>query len=544
MFLLNSKAKLSSAATLTLLLMACGGGGSDSTVNLPPEPDTIPEQFNFVDVTSQSTDSEIVSEPIIVTGIDSPSPISIEGGEYSINGAAFTADSGIVKNNDEVVVKLLSANAHMASSTATLNIGNITDQFSVETHDEYTRLASDLEDKESDKFAIVTQPLKGQVIVSADLTTAKFYPLNAFNYLDEGETEQVTVEVSLLGSSEKHNLTFTASGKAQVSECDAENSLIINASDIPQSYTKVTVEQCVSLDASPHPAGQWVAWLGDNGAQRPTLITEIGLNTANNKISFKPPVTGKYNLGWCPDMGACHANYYFESIQPSSKKLLSKSINVKERSADEPILIMVEHTDENLSEQQSYHWVIHHWNNEYKTLIDVVTLSDSIELPAIDHDNNYHVSLVVDDNVFQAEGSFTRTAQERLGKITTRFNTHGNYKLLSTDINIRPDSSTLAPPKIVTVIEGNETRFIGGNDEPYIINATKDSQIVFDMNESTDENQDQLTYTINQVAVDSTSGQYTLLVTRSTEVSVCVSDGFPWSYQESPCAYFDIVLPE
>lgn len=524
--------------------MACGGGGSDSTVNPPPEPDIIPEQFNFVDVTNQSLESEIVSNSITVAGIDTSSPISIEGGEYSINGAAYTTSSGLVKNNDEVVVKLLSATAHNTLSAATLNIGNITDQFTVETHDENTWLASDLDDKESDKFTVITQPLKGQVIVSADLTTAKFNPLNAFNYLGEGETEQVTVEVSLLGSSEKHNLTFTASGKAQASECDAENSLIINESDIPQSYPKVSIDQCVSLDASAKSSGRWIAWLGDNGAQRPSLITEIGINANNNKISFKPPVAGKYNLGWCPDVGECYASYYFESTQPSTKKLLSKSIKVKERNSDEPIIIMVEHADDNLSEQQSYHWLITHWAGEYETFIDVVTLSDSIELPTVNHDDNYHVSLVVDDNVFQAEGSFTRTTQERLGKITTRFNTHGNYKLLSTDINIRPESSTLAPPKVVTVIEGNETRFIGGNDEPYIINATKGSQIVFDMNESTDENQDQLTYTINQVAVDSNSGQYTLEVTRNLEVSVCASDGFPWSYQESPCAYFDIILQE
>ncbi len=47
---------------------------------------------------------QVESNSITVSGINVASPISVSGGEYSINGGAFTAVLGNVKNGDSVRV--------------------------------------------------------------------------------------------------------------------------------------------------------------------------------------------------------------------------------------------------------------------------------------------------------------------------------------------------------------------------------------------------------------------------------------------------------
>ena len=40
--------------------------------------------------------AQVVSDPISVGGIDAPTPIAVTGGEYSVNGGAFTSEPGTV----------------------------------------------------------------------------------------------------------------------------------------------------------------------------------------------------------------------------------------------------------------------------------------------------------------------------------------------------------------------------------------------------------------------------------------------------------------
>jgi hypothetical protein len=131
--------------TFTLTLSGVTGGAtlgtSSATITVQSEdipPDTTPEPFAFVDQFDLPPDAEVQSNAITVTGINAPAPISVTGGEYSVNGGAFTPDDGTVPNGASVRVRLVSSSSYSTTVSAVLTIGGVSDTFSVTTRPEST----------------------------------------------------------------------------------------------------------------------------------------------------------------------------------------------------------------------------------------------------------------------------------------------------------------------------------------------------------------------------------------------------------------------
>ncbi|OQX04578.1 MAG: hypothetical protein BWK73_35830, partial [Thiothrix lacustris] len=76
-----------------------------SSTTLAATPDTTPDAFTLTDQTNVALSSAIVSTPISISGINTAAAISISGGEYSINGAAYTATAGTVNDAATVTVR-------------------------------------------------------------------------------------------------------------------------------------------------------------------------------------------------------------------------------------------------------------------------------------------------------------------------------------------------------------------------------------------------------------------------------------------------------
>ncbi len=116
------------------------GGVSDTftvtTANAPSTPDKTPDAFSFTDQKDVNADTAVTSNTITVAGIDAPTAISITGGEYRINGGAFTAGSGTVNAGDKVEVRVMSSSTAGGAVSATLTIGGVSDTFTVTTRQE------------------------------------------------------------------------------------------------------------------------------------------------------------------------------------------------------------------------------------------------------------------------------------------------------------------------------------------------------------------------------------------------------------------------
>lgn len=115
-------------STMTTTTLDIGGVTADFVSTTLAE-DTTPDAFNFVDQTDVPLSSLRTSNNIIVSGINSVSPISIVNGEYSIDGGAFTSAAGNVVDGNMVTVRHTSSPNFATMTTTTLDIGGVTDDF-------------------------------------------------------------------------------------------------------------------------------------------------------------------------------------------------------------------------------------------------------------------------------------------------------------------------------------------------------------------------------------------------------------------------------
>ncbi|WAJ71378.1 hypothetical protein [Catenovulum adriaticum] len=138
MTLIDRKMKFSLAAICiasALNLTACGGSGGSDDANTPEETakDTTPNNFTLTAIDDATLNTQINSNTVTVSGINTATPISIEGGEYAVNGGEFTQSEGQVNNQDSVVVRLQSSSTFLTENSATLSIGGVTQTFTVTT---------------------------------------------------------------------------------------------------------------------------------------------------------------------------------------------------------------------------------------------------------------------------------------------------------------------------------------------------------------------------------------------------------------------------
>lgn len=123
---------------LLALFTAAGCGSVDWFPQYVRQP-TTPDRFTFVDQTDVGLSTTVTSDPITVAGLTATdAPIAVSGSnnsnsEYSINGGAFTATAGTVKNGDTVSVRHTSSSSLGAVTNTVLRIGDVNDTFTSTT---------------------------------------------------------------------------------------------------------------------------------------------------------------------------------------------------------------------------------------------------------------------------------------------------------------------------------------------------------------------------------------------------------------------------
>ncbi|NVK72272.1 MAG: pectate lyase precursor [Oceanospirillaceae bacterium] len=112
-----------------LFLFGCSsdeGGAADPG-------DSTPDEFSFKSKRGVERNSEIVSNTIIISGIDNDIEATVSNGALSVNGEAFRSNSQIVKNGDSLTVKLTSSILPLTSSKMTVQLGGVSKVFKVTT---------------------------------------------------------------------------------------------------------------------------------------------------------------------------------------------------------------------------------------------------------------------------------------------------------------------------------------------------------------------------------------------------------------------------
>lgn len=122
--------------------------------------DTTPDPFLLLPVTNAALGSSVMSNEIVVTGLDSPAPTSVTGGSLLVNGAASSATT--VVNGDKVKVQVTSSASANTATNAVLTIGGVSATFTVITG---TPPAPPAPDTTPDPF--IFNPLVNQALSTA-----------------------------------------------------------------------------------------------------------------------------------------------------------------------------------------------------------------------------------------------------------------------------------------------------------------------------------------------------------------------------------------
>ena len=263
-------------------------------------PDTTPEQFTFTDQTGVALSSIIESNVITVTGINVSAAISITGGEYSINGGAYTSDSGTVENSQTVRVRQTSSSSYSTTTDATLTIGGVSDTFTVTTADapEYTISFSS-----SGNGAILCAPAT-VILGGSSFCTMTPDP----GYLLTGLTDNDTEVMDAVSGS-----TYTINN---VTENHTVEAVFERFTFTPDNGTLGTVLQ---VSGTGFGIKKGKVYLEKDGIRYATKVTEWNIGGSNliSATIRKAPPTGQYTLVLVSrEVGEITADATFEVMAP------------------------------------------------------------------------------------------------------------------------------------------------------------------------------------------------------------------------------------
>lgn len=261
------------------------GGRTTCTVNVTninDAPDTTPTAFDgtFTSKTDQPVGSYVqATETLTVSGINAATAISIanNGGQYRINGGAWTSGSGNVYNGDRVDVRMVSSASFSTALSTTLTIGGVTGTFSV------TTVAQDTTPNQF-YFTDVTDATTSTVYTSNAVTisginsaatvtiTGGTYSINGGAYTSNAGTanngDSITVRHTSSGSnSTATNTTLTVGGVSDTYTTTTVAASVTNLFDANVNAVTLTQVSALSLDAFNFGA-TWNG-VGDNGFGTP-----------------------------------------------------------------------------------------------------------------------------------------------------------------------------------------------------------------------------------------------------------------------------------
>lgn len=109
------------------------GGVAGEFKLIMEDPDTIPDALVFNRVVDAPLDQTVESNIVTVLGINTGVPISITGGDYSIDSGGYTGEAGTIYNSQTVKIRLTSADKQAARALAVLEVGGLNATFEVIT---------------------------------------------------------------------------------------------------------------------------------------------------------------------------------------------------------------------------------------------------------------------------------------------------------------------------------------------------------------------------------------------------------------------------
>ena len=96
-------------------------------------PDNTPDAFVFTDVVDADLSTQIVSDSQVITGMDAGTTISVTGGEYRLDGGAWTAGAGTINPGQTLELRGTSSVDPLTETDVSVTVGTVTVDWSLTT---------------------------------------------------------------------------------------------------------------------------------------------------------------------------------------------------------------------------------------------------------------------------------------------------------------------------------------------------------------------------------------------------------------------------
>lgn len=128
----------SSASSVSSSASSSSSSSSSNSSSSSSVADTTPDSFSFAAVSDAEPGAVYLSDTVVISGIDVPVAVSIEGGEYSLSdgSGAFTTESGEISAGQQITLRAAAPGEGSTSKTVTVTVGAFSTAFVLQTKDD------------------------------------------------------------------------------------------------------------------------------------------------------------------------------------------------------------------------------------------------------------------------------------------------------------------------------------------------------------------------------------------------------------------------
>jgi len=305
-------------------------GGVAGTFSVTTKADTTPNAFSFEPKTDAELGTQHTSNLITVESIDTAVPISITGGEYSINDGAFTSAAGTVSVSNTVAVRATASSVTETVQNAVVTIGGVSATYAVTTITDTTPPVAEFKfptpytmseattvkvrGTATDDHAITSVKV---VVRSFDLDTPNVTISSneiAATPKAEGDYSSWTVDVPLTALAENEIKVIATDDRNNVTAINDANKVVIRQADVRSAFPNEVNQfnRAVSLVFDKYD-GRNRALVAQSYGNDKNVIA-VDLETGRRSIAFTSPDCSLFGLTIDPItkhiFGVCEGNLY------------------------------------------------------------------------------------------------------------------------------------------------------------------------------------------------------------------------------------------
>ncbi|MDX2218804.1 MAG: collagen-binding domain-containing protein [Burkholderiales bacterium] len=125
----TSSAQPGTKTTVTVAVGTVSAAFEVTTLNA----DTTPDPFTFTAQTGVPLSSVRTSNLVTIAGINTPVPVSVSGGTYSVNGGAFVSAAGTIKAGDTLALRQTASANPLTTTSSVVSVSSYSTGFNVTT---------------------------------------------------------------------------------------------------------------------------------------------------------------------------------------------------------------------------------------------------------------------------------------------------------------------------------------------------------------------------------------------------------------------------